>query len=113
MFSILQEEEGEMEMEGNEEVDKDSTKGIKVKELIQENTKKVGSEENADIDQTQMEIDLQKENGNDEEQVMKKLLQDWRNLDERVIPEEQKQLYKEMFQKYKEKKEAHMVSPIE
>jgi len=39
-------------MEGNEEVDKDSTKGIKVKELIQENTEKAGTEENADIEQT-------------------------------------------------------------
>jgi len=33
---------------------------------------------------------------------MKRLLQKWRHLDERFIPEEQKQLYKEMFQKYKD-----------
>jgi len=44
-----------------------------------------------------MEIDPQKESGNDEERVMKRLLQDWRSLDERFIPEEKKQLYKEMF----------------
>jgi len=35
---------------------------------------------------------------------MRKLLQEWKNLDERFIPETQKQLYKETFQKYKEKK---------
>ena len=34
---------------------------------------------------------------------MKRLLHEWRHLDERFIPEEQKQLYKEIFQKYKEK----------
>lgn len=34
---------------------------------------------------------------------MKKLLQEWKNLDERFIPESQKQQYKEEFQKYKEK----------
>jgi len=34
---------------------------------------------------------------------MRRLLQEWRFLDERFIPEEKKQLYKEMFQKYKEK----------
>lgn len=35
---------------------------------------------------------------------MKKLLQEWKNLDERFIPESHKQQYKEAFQKYKENK---------
>lgn len=35
---------------------------------------------------------------------MAKLLQEWKRLDERFIPEEQKQRYKEAFQRYKEKK---------
>jgi len=35
---------------------------------------------------------------------MRKLLQEWKMLDERFIPEEQKQMYKEAFQRYKEKK---------
>lgn len=76
MFSILLEEEGEIEIEGNEEIDKEYTKETKGKELIQANTEKSGTEENVDTEKTQNEIDLQKENGNDEEQVMKKLLQD-------------------------------------
>jgi len=75
----------------------DSTKDIKETDSNQGNMGKEGIEENVDIEQSQMEIDPQKESGNDEERVMKRLLQDWRNLDERFILEEQKQLYKEMF----------------
>jgi len=44
---------------------------------------------------------------------MKRLLQDWKNLDERFIPEAQKQLYKETFQKYKEKKGITEANQIE
>ena len=50
-----------------------------------------------------MEVDPQKDRGCDEERIMRRLLQEWKNLDERFIPEEKKQLYKETFQKYKEK----------
>lgn len=56
------------------------------------------------IGQTQMGTDSQKDSGNEEERIMRKLLQEWKILDERFIPETQKQLYKETFQKYKEKK---------
>lgn len=48
----------------------------------------------------------QKDNGNEEEIIMRKLLEEWKILDERFIPETQKQLYKETFQKYKEKKRS-------
>ena len=34
---------------------------------------------------------------------MKKLLTEWKKLDERFIPDTEKQLYKETFQRYKEK----------
>jgi len=51
-----------------------------------------------------MEIDPQKPKGEEEEQVMRKLLQEWKVLDERFILEEQKQMNKEAFQRYKEKK---------
>lgn len=51
-----------------------------------------------------MEIDPQKTKGEEEEQVMAKLLQEWKRLDETFIPEDQKQMYKEAFQRYKEKK---------
>lgn len=56
----------------------------------------------------QMETELPKENEADEERIMKKLIQEWKNLDERFIPETQKQIYKEEFQKYKEKKGKEM-----
>jgi len=44
---------------------------------------------------------------------MRRLLQEWRLLDERFIPEEQKQLYKEMLKKYKEKVGELAVSQLE
>lgn len=47
---------------------------------------------------------------------MRKLLQEWRLLDERFIPDEQKQMYKEAFQTYKEKVGvpiANKLEPIE
>lgn len=56
------------------------------------------------INQTQMEVESQKDNEVEEERIMKQLIQECKNLDERFIPESQKQLYKEAFQKYKEKK---------
>ena len=43
---------------------------------------------------------------------MKQLIQEWKNLDSRFIPEKQKQLYKEAFQKYKEKKGENMDKQI-
>lgn len=51
-----------------------------------------------------MEIDPRKTKGEEEEEVMMKLLQEWKRLDERFIREDQKQMYKEAFQRYKEKK---------
>jgi len=53
------------------------------------------------VEQNPMEIDPQKEDFSVEEQVMKRLLQEWRHLDEHFIPEDQKQLYKETIQQYK------------
>jgi len=51
-----------------------------------------------------METDISKgEDSTTEEEILRKLLDKWRNLDERFIPEEDKKLYKEIFQKYKEK----------
>ena len=65
------------------------------------------------MEQSQMEIDPQKENVSEEEQVMKRLLQEWRHLDERFIPEDQAELYKEMFQQYKTKLGTIMISQPE
>lgn len=78
------------------------------KELDLKQNSKVegGTEESMEIiiEQNQMGTYTQKDNGKEEERIMRRLLQDWKNLDERFIPETQKQLYKETFQKNKEKK---------
>jgi len=71
---------------------------------IRETEEGVGESLEIRIEQTQIGIESQKDNGNEEERIMRKLLQEWKNLDERFIAETQKQLYKETFQKYKEKK---------
>jgi len=65
-----------------------------------------GARENVEIptELVQMETEQQKENEIEEERIMRKLIQEWKNLDERFIPEAQKQVYKEAFKKYKEKK---------
>ena len=60
---------------------------------------RVESEEETQEEIGEMEIDPQKTKGEEEEQVMAKLLQEWKRIDERFIPEEQKQRYKEGFQK--------------
>jgi len=38
-----------------------------------------------------------------EEEVLRKLLDEWRHMDERFIPEQQKIIYKETFQQYQAK----------
>eukprot|EP00253_Pinus_taeda_P031160 PITA_31160 len=54
--------------------------------------------------QSLMEVENQAEGEIEEERIMKQLIQEWKYLDSRFIPEKHKQLYKEVFQKYKEKK---------
>ena len=92
-FQILQDEEAETEANGEE-----GTEGM---EVIKENAEKEINEINNDQervesppenqeDQREMEIDSQKTKGEEEEQVMAKLLQEWKRLDERFIPEDQK-----------------------
>lgn len=47
----------------------------------------------------QMETESQKEVEVEEERIMRKLIQEWKNLDDRFIRESQKKLYKEAFKK--------------
>ena len=114
-FKVLQEEEGEMEKEENVEVPMELIKDIKEPDLNQGSMVGGEVEESMDmtVEQPQMEIDPQKDSGSEEERIMKRLLQDWKNLDERFIPEAQKQLYKETFQKYKEKKGTTQANQID
>ena len=51
-------------------------------------------EHNTIIEQTPMDIEINKEYLRAEERVLKRLLHEWRNLDDRFIPEDQKKLYK-------------------
>lgn len=52
------------------------------------------------FDHTNMEIDNCKEDLSIEDEVMGILWNEWENVDDRFIPEDQKQLYKYTFQKY-------------
>lgn len=62
-----------------------------------------GGQENTE-EQSMAGSENTKDMSTKEERIMKKLLDDWRNLDERFIPEKEKQVFKEAFQRYKEKK---------
>lgn len=100
-FKALQEEEMEMEKGDNDEELVELSKEAKEQDTIQINTEQEGEEDNMDSpkDQIEMEVDPQKYKGSDEEQIMTRLLHEWRHLDERFILVEKKQLYKDMFQK--------------
>lgn len=54
-----------------------------------------------------------KEDLSQEEVVLENLLHEWKNLDERFIPEEQKKLYTKTFQQYKSKLEKGNASLAE
>jgi len=62
--------------------------------------------------ESQMEVENPPENEAEEEKIMRRLLQEWKYLDSRFIPEKQKQLYKEVFQKYTEKKGEPPDKPV-
>eukprot|EP00253_Pinus_taeda_P009203 PITA_09203 len=62
--------------------------------------------------QSPMDVENQVEGEIEEERIMKQLIQEWEYLDSRFIPEKQKQLYKEVFQKYKEKKGQNLDKQI-
>lgn len=47
-----------------------------------------------------MEVDASKEELSMEEAVLKRLMNEWWHLDEKFILEDQKKLYREMFQQY-------------
>ena len=49
------------------------------------------------LDQVDMEVEITKDELSKEEMVMKILMQEWRNIDDRFIPDDQKSIYKEDF----------------
>lgn len=61
-----------------------------------------------------MEIDTSRgEELSSEEEVLRKLLDEWEHLDERFIPEEQKIIYRETFQQYQAKKGQGKLEMVE
>jgi len=110
-FQVLQDEEEEIEGgKKAEEDDENAPKEIIIETIgksISQNREgevEMGESQENIVEQMQRESENRKDNGAEEERIMKKLLQEWKNLDERFIPESQKQQYKEAFQKYKENK---------
>lgn len=92
----------EKEQEGKISQETNSTKQKTQRETGEKERKEKEDKQENEV----MEIDSSKgEDPTTEEKILRKLLDKWRNLDERFIPKEDKKLYKEIFQKYKEKQE--------
>ena len=67
---------------------------------------KVGEEKEENRENKVMEIyTSREEDPMIEEEILRKILDKWRHLDERFIPEGDKKLHREAFQKYKEKQD--------
>lgn len=110
-FKTLQQDNEEkedkiVEEDGAEDEPMEIVKEGKDKDTAKVGETKEGIGEKVEIikEQVQMETETPKGNEVEEERIMRKLIQEWKNLDEIFIPEAQKQLYKEAFQKYKEKR---------
>eukprot|EP00253_Pinus_taeda_P008746 PITA_08746 len=110
-FQALQSEDEEYEVNLEDDEDPEDTPmeiagEEKGKETNSSKTSREKPEEKSTETEleSQMEVENPPENEAEEEKIMRRLLQEWKYLDSRFIPEKQKQLYKEVFQKYKEKK---------
>eukprot|EP00253_Pinus_taeda_P036581 PITA_36581 len=110
-FEALQSENEEYEVNLEDDEDPENTpmdiageekgKGTDLKKTSREQPEEKETESEQ---ASRMEVENPTENEAEEEKIMRKLLQEWKYLDSRFIPEKQKQLYKEAFQEYKEKK---------
>lgn len=114
-YEILQIEEGEGETRNMDYQEETNQEGGGKKQ--NDNNNKQKAQEEPEVKRNQenevyqeyevMEVDINK--GDDptiEEEILKNLLDKWKNLDEQFILEEDKKLYKDIFQKYKEKQES-------
>eukprot|EP00253_Pinus_taeda_P029130 PITA_29130 len=109
-FQALQSENEEYEVNLEDDEDPENTpmdiageekgKGTDLRKTSREQPEEKATETKL---ASRMEVENPPENEAEEEKIMRKLLQEWKYLDSRFIPEKQKQLYKEVFQKYKEK----------
>eukprot|EP00253_Pinus_taeda_P009631 PITA_09631 len=108
-FEALRNENEDYEVNLEDDEDPENTPMDITGEEKGKDLKKLGKEQpeekETEAEQaSRMEVENPTENEAEEEKIMRKLLQEWKYLDSRFIPEKQKQLYKEVFQKYKEKK---------
>eukprot|EP00253_Pinus_taeda_P013029 PITA_13029 len=117
-FQDLRKEDVEYEvnLEDDEDPEKSpmDTSGVS-KEKIETPGDSSGKQQEGNVEdlviQTPMEVENQVAEEIEEERILKQSIQEWKYLDSRFIPEQQKQLYKEVFQKYKEKKGQLMIGP--
>lgn len=72
-----------------------------------------GKEQEEPTEQMEMDLETNREDLSQEEEVLRKLLNEWRNLDERLIIEDQKRFYADTFQQYKAKLEKDKAMPEE
>jgi len=87
--------QGEKEKESNTSQGKSQIKRKAQSEPIKKEEKEAGEK----MENAGMELDTSRgEELSTEEEVLRKLLDEWRHLDERFILEEQKGIYREMFQ---------------
>lgn len=117
-FQALQSENEEYEVNLEDDEDPENTpmdiageekgKGTDLRKTSREQPEEKATETEL---ASRMEVENPPENEAEEEKTMRKLLQEWKYLDNRFIPEKQKQLYKEVFQKYKEKKGEPLDNP--
>lgn len=114
-FKILQdnnEEDEDNVVEGedpeNEPMEIFQETGEKVAEPRETNKEETAEKIEILTNETKMETESQQESEAEEERIMRHLIQEWKNLDERFIPDRQKQIYKEAFQKYKERNRRNM-----
>lgn len=104
-FAVLQveDEEEDQPMENQEDKGSDSSESSKrnhsKRKAPSEPTEKGKEQDEQDEQAEHMETDQEnnKEDLSQEEEVLRKLLNEWKNLDERFILEEQKRLYAETF----------------
>jgi len=68
-------------------------------------TQEVEKEPEEPLDHMEIDQEFSKEDLSQEEEVLEKMLHEWKYLDKRFIPETQKKLYTETFQQYKAKLE--------
>lgn len=117
-FTILQVEEDEeyQPMENQEDKGSDFSENSQrnlAKRKSPSETPEQNKEKDEQTDRMEADQESSKEDLNQEEEVLENFLHEWKNLDERFIPKEQKKFYIETFQQYKTRLEKGKSSTTE